>query len=103
MSRRFQFSLGRLMVATLLTAIGFALFLRSEGMDPMLWKFPFFVSTGWAAFGAAVGVVLGKTRRWTAYGAAIGILITIVATYGEEVARVISALPQPLRRLLSPW
>jgi hypothetical protein len=66
-----------LLVATLLTAIGLALLGRAEAVT--WWEFAVLVSSGWAAFVAAIGVMLGKTAKRTAYGAGVGIAITIWA------------------------
>ena len=77
MTRRFQFSLRALLVATLLAAIG--LWFLGQAERVTWWQFAFLVSSGFATFGAAVGVVLGKTAKWTAYGIGAGLLLTLYA------------------------
>jgi hypothetical protein len=65
------------MAGTLLAGIGVALLLRADHVT--IWEFSFFVSAAWMAFGAAVGIVLGRPRKWTISGAAIGMLISLLA------------------------
>lgn len=77
MGRRLQFSLRALLVATLLAAIGIWFLAQADRVT--WWQFAFLVSSGFAAFGGAVGIVLGKTAKWTAYGAGAGLLLTLYA------------------------
>jgi len=77
MVRRFQFSLRTLLVATLLVGVG--LWLLSKAERVTWWQLAFLVSSAFATFGAAAGVVLRKAARWAAYGTGVGILITLWA------------------------
>lgn len=77
MPRRFQFSLRSLLTSTFLAAAGIWLLTKAERVT--WWQFFLLVTSAWAAFGAAVGVILGRAPRWTLYGAAIGLAITIFA------------------------
>ncbi|MGH7138051.1 MAG: hypothetical protein ACREHD_20055 [Pirellulales bacterium] len=77
MPRRFQFSLRALLISTFLAAIGIWLLSKAERVT--WWQFFLLVTSAWSAFGAAVGVILGRAARWTMYGAAIGIAIQIFA------------------------
>jgi len=77
MPGRFQFSLRALLLAMLLAGTGLWLLGKAERVRG--WEFTFLVSSGFAAFGAAAGIVLGKVARRTAYWAGVGLFIALWA------------------------
>ncbi|HVX12341.1 MAG TPA: hypothetical protein VHC22_14255 [Pirellulales bacterium] len=64
-TRRFQFSLGRIFLAMALVAIGLGLF-RLPNPFPRL--MPIWFPFSCALFGAAIGLVCGRVKRFALYG-----------------------------------
>lgn len=69
MSEPFQFSLGRIFVATAVAAVGMACLVWSKGPHSVA----LLDGLAGASFGAAVGVVVGRVRLGLLYGTVLAI------------------------------